>query len=141
MKEIKTTLEFEGKNYDVITKEFPSCGLATRIFVCGETDVEKWLKCIHIDPKDIQSEHFCVCAEIGDYLHDYEADVSEDDEEVETDEETVSITRKELIAKMAKVFADWAKERKTDSALIVSVVVGADIANRLCDSIFGKKGE
>ena len=94
MKEIKTTLEFEGKNYDVITKEFPSCGIATRIFVCGETD-----------------------------------------------EETVSITRKELIAKMAKVFADWAKERKTDSALIVSVVVGADIANRLCDSIFGKKGE
>ena len=144
MKELKTTVECNGKYSDVVTKEFPVCGIATRIYKSGETNEDEQIHCIHIDTSDIRTEHFGVCADIEDYLPLNDADSEEDDEEYESkdNKDSVTITREEFINAMAKAFAECIKgSNNLADDFMAAVVTGAVVIKKVCKILFEKKGE
>lgn len=144
MKELKTTVECNGKYYDVVTKEFPECGVATRIYESGETNENEQIYCIHfIDTSDICSEHYGVCARIEDYFPLDDADSEEeDDDESKDNKDSVTITREEFITAMAKAFAECIKgSNNLADDFMAAVVTGAVVIKKVSKILFEKKGE
>lgn len=140
MKELKTTVECNGKYYDVVTKEFPECGIATRIYKSGETNEDEQIHCVHIDPLHIRTEHYEVCADIEDYLSLYEDEDEEDN--YKKDEDSVTITRAEFISAMAKGFAEHIENSNNmPDAFMMAVTTGAIVTKKVCEILFEKKGE
>lgn len=138
MKELKTTVECNGKYYNVVTKEFPVCGIATRIYKSGETNEDEQIHCIHIDTSDIRSEHYEVCADIEDYVPSNE----DEEDNREKDEDGVTITRAEFISAMAKGFAEHIKNSNNmPDAVMTAVITGAIVTKKVCEILFEKKGE
>ncbi len=145
MKELKTTVECNGKYYDVVTKEFPECGIATRIYKSGETNEDEQIHCIHfIDTSDICSEHYGVCARIEDYfpLDDADSEEDDDDDESKDNKDSVTITREEFITAMAKAFAECIKgSNNLADDFMAAVVTGAVVIKKVSKILFEKKGE
>ena len=142
MKELKTTVECNGKYYDVVTKEFPECGIVTRIYKSGETNENEQIHCIHIDTSDIRSEHYGVCARIEDYFPLDDADSEEDDDESKDNKDSVTITREEFITAMAKAFAECIKgSNNLADDFMAAVVTGAVVIKKVSKILFEKKGE
>ena len=124
MKELKTTVECNGKYYDVVTKEFPVCGIATRIYKSGETNEDEQIHCIHIDTSGLRTEHFGVYTAIAD------------------NKDSVTITREEFINAMAKAFAECIKgSNNLADDFMAAVVTGAVVIKKVCKILFEKKGE
>lgn len=145
MEHLRNYPECNGKKYYVSTANTSDHGLETMVFNCDEDgEVHDWNE-LHVERYDNEHDakrgHMRICHDIEKYVCEHEAKPDEKN----SDEETVTITKSDLMGALAKAWAKYVDMADDDGEkverTIESITKGALIAMITTKTLFGKDDE
>lgn len=144
MEHLRDYPECNGQKYYVSTKNTSDHALETAVFKCDENHDVVDYNALHVEHYDNEHDavhgHIRICHDIEKYVCEPEAKP----EEKNSDEETVTITSKQLQEALGEAFAKECNEFFDDDevkGLLFAITFGSAICNRLVTKFFGKDDE